>query len=347
MDNESNVLTHSQTSSHPNGRFEALKLAIDTGDLELCTRIIQSGTDLEAGFEGCSRCTPLLYSLHKGQYSISIYLVSQGCSLKGSTCGVWGTRGFTALHYAAANGYVELLRLLLEKSQSEVFLNHDPIHPIHLAVLGDSAECVISILDHVKQGTNSYTVVILHFSDVTMILGKGRSPSDRLGTLEEALERTVNGQVQGNNFAQTWYGQSFPKDLTEARPLHIAARNGNAQIGSVLLAHGASIDSVDGQKATPLHNAANHGRIAMVKLLLEAGANPNTLDWNIHSPAMRAAAQGHVHCVRVLLEAGADIQLRDTWGQTALHLAARTRARDTFIFLMSKTSMYERTCHRR
>lgn len=183
--------------------------------------------------------------------------------------------------------------------------------------------------------------MILHCTDVTMILGKGRSPSDQLGTLEEALDRTVNEQVRGSNFARTWYGQPFPENLTEAKPLHIAARVGNSQIGSILLVHGASVDSMDGKHATPLHYAADHDGIAMVKLLLEAGANPNALDWGLQSPAMRAAEQGHVNCVKVLLETGADIHLRDTWGQTALHLATNFGAKDMFIFLMSKMSGYE------
>ena len=104
----------------------------------------------------------------------------------------------------------------------------------------------------------------------------------------------------------------------------------------MLLAHGASIDSVDMQHLTPLHNAADHDRVAMVKLLLEAGANPNALDCDLQSPVMRAAKQGHVNCVPILLEAGADMQLRNIGGQTALHLAAESGAKDMFIFLISK-----------
>ena len=137
-------------------------MAIDIGDIELCTRLVESGTDLGADIEGCSGCTPLLYSLHKDQYVIAEYLVSQGATTAGSTCDLWGTRGFTALHYAAASGNVELLRLLLEKSPNEVFLNHNPIHPIHLAIWHSNADCVKFILDHVSQGTNSHMVVILH-----------------------------------------------------------------------------------------------------------------------------------------------------------------------------------------
>ena len=251
------------------------------------------------------------------------------------------TEGYTALHYAAAYGQAELLRLLLEKSPNEIYLDHDPVHPIHLAVLQDNADCVNLILDHISQGTNSYSVVILHCTDVTTILGKGRSFSDQLGTWQEALDRVVNVQVWDDSSVWYWNGEPFPSKFTSARPLHIAASIGGLQIGSMLLAHGASIGSVDGKYATPLHYAADHDRIAMVNLLLEAGANSNALDWIRQSPAMRAAMQGHVNCIRVLLEAGADIQLRDEWGQTALFIAADCGAKDMFIFLMSKMSEYE------
>ncbi len=91
-----------------------------------------------------------------GRDTIAEYLLSQGASTAGITCEVWDTRGFTAFHYAAAWGSVELLRLLLEKSPSEIYLRHDPIHPLHLAVLIDSAECVRVMIDHVSEGMNLF-----------------------------------------------------------------------------------------------------------------------------------------------------------------------------------------------
>ncbi len=120
-------------------------------------RLVESGTDLGSGFGGCMGCTPLLYSLHMGRDEMAEYLISQGASTAGSTCESWETRGFTAFHYAAAWGSVELLRLLLEKYPSEIYLSHDPIHPLHLAVLSDSAECVEEMIDHVREGMNFFS----------------------------------------------------------------------------------------------------------------------------------------------------------------------------------------------
>lgn len=115
-------------------------------------RLSESGINLASGFDWCMGCTPLLYSLHKGEIAIAEYLVSQGVSTAGSTCRAFDTAGFTAFHYAAAWSSVELLRSLFEKSPSEIYVNHHPIHPIHLAVLNNSAECVKLILDHISQG---------------------------------------------------------------------------------------------------------------------------------------------------------------------------------------------------
>lgn len=338
------LLLHWADPGKANGRSEALKVAIDIGSIELSTRIIRNGTNLVAGIDGCSRCTPLLYSLHKRQYAMAKHLISQGATTVGSTCDMWATHGYTAFHYAADRRDAELLQFLLQRSPSENHLERRPIHPmhpIHIAILRRNAECVKLLLDHNSEGKNSNPVVMLRCTHVTTIIGKGRTTYDQLGTLQEVLDRKVNVQVRSDGCG--WYssGDPFPIDNQALRPLDIAAILGHSQIGSTLLAHGASVGSLAGDHVTPLHYAAEKGQLNMVKVLLEAGANPNALDSNLQSPAMRAAEQGDLNCVRVLLEAGANIQLRDICGRTALHLAADSRAKDVFSFLMNKMSEYE------
>ena len=148
----SNASPHSQSPRVTHDTSEALKIAIDLGDLDLCMSLSESGMNLASGFDWCMGCTPLLYSLQKGEIAIAEYLVSQGVSTAGSTCKAFKTAGFTAFHYAATSKSVDLLRSLFEKSPNEIYINLYPIHPIHLAVLDNSAECVKSILDHISQG---------------------------------------------------------------------------------------------------------------------------------------------------------------------------------------------------
>ena len=149
-DNDPND-SHNPRTSHDTS--EALTIAIDLGDLQLCTRLVEGGTNLDTGLECCMGCTPLLYALPCGQDAIAEYLVSKGASIAGNACELRSTRGFTVFHYAAI-WYPELLRLLLEKAPTEIYVIYDPIHPIHLAVFRGDTDCLKLILDHASRGRN-------------------------------------------------------------------------------------------------------------------------------------------------------------------------------------------------
>lgn len=61
-------------------------------------------------------------------------------------------------------------------------------------------------------------------------------------------------------------------------PLTAAAARGHSSIIRLLLAHGASVNSVDGDRITPLMRAAAGGRVEALELLLKEGADPAKRD---------------------------------------------------------------------
>ena len=64
--------------------------------------------------------------------------------------------------------------------------------------------------------------------------------------------------------------------IGEYRPLHIAARNGNAAAVKGLIDAGADIEArTDPSGSTPLHLAATSGDRSTVEALIAAGADPN------------------------------------------------------------------------
>ena len=159
--------------------------------------------------------------------------------------------------------------------------------------------------------------------------------------MPEALDRLLNIQLSGDRLC--WQGQRlpeewFPKLLETATPLHIAIHKGNFQIVEMLLGHGAFVDSVDGNFATPLHYAACYGETAIIGRLLDAGANPNSLNSELESPYMCAVVNGHDDSVRMLVKGGADIHLRDGYGGTILHKAARSGAKNSFVSFSMNTA---------
>ena len=181
-------------------------------------------------------------------------------------------------------------------------------------------------------------------------LGKTKALADQLSVSSKSLDRMVNMQVRGDMIHWTWYGTPadlFPEVLQTAKPLHIAAYMGHADIIRMLLAYGASVDGEDESLRTPLHHAAAEGRTSLIQLLLDAGANANALDSNLFSPCMVAAEGGHVDVIRSLLTGGADVQLRSDMGETALQIAAYSGAKDVFVLLMTRSDLYTEDVHGR
>jgi ankyrin repeat protein len=98
---------------------------------------------------------------------------------------------------------------------------------------------------------------------------------------------------------------------------------------SLLLEHGADIESRREDGSTPLIEAADHGGTHVVKLLLDRGANVDTKD-NRGNTALIAAACGCAiidmpdtfDSMKLLLEKGADVNAKNDEGGTALMFAA-------------------------
>ena len=58
-------------------------------------------------------------------------------------------------------------------------------------------------------------------------------------------------------------------------PLHWAAVVPSAELAAWLVAQGANVNAIDGNKESPLNWAAREGRLAAVEVLLAGGADPN------------------------------------------------------------------------
>jgi ankyrin repeat protein len=121
---------------------------------------------------------------------------------------------------------------------------------------------------------------------------------------------------------------------TGAKPLYLAAINGDAAVIGRLLDAGEDANAVltaEGESVLML--VSYTGNPDAVKLLLARGADPNTQQFRGQSALMWAAAEGHAEVVKLLLAGGADPALssaastkperRPPGGMTALLFAAR------------------------
>ena len=210
---------------------------------------------------------------------------------------VFGPR--SALHLAAGEGHLEVVKLLLEAKANREARDSEDRTALLLAANSGHAETVKLLLEvGADKGVfDSYDMTALHIA-----AGNGHAAVVKL-LLEAGAETEAVTD-------QSWTA------------LHCAAAFGRTEVVKLLLEAGAEKEAVTDQSWTALHCAAAFGRTEVVKLLLEAGAEKEAVTDQSWTALHGAAAFGRTEVVKLLLEAGAEKEAADSIQRTALHFAA-------------------------
>ncbi|KRZ57159.1 Ankyrin-2 [Trichinella nativa] len=103
--------------------------------------------------------------------------------------------------------------------------------------------------------------------------------------------------------------------------LHIASKEGHADVVAELLARGADVDAATKKGNTALHIASLAGQLPVVTLLVEHNANVNVQSQDGFTPLYMAAQENHDRVVTFLLQHGANQSLATEEGFTPLAVA--------------------------
>jgi|GEM_PF-6201220 len=254
--------------------------------------------------DGCGNTSLILAASNGQQENVRSLLAS------GANPFAKNEEGWTALHYACANGYLNVIKLLIA-------------HNKHLLEVRDNEgrtafhkACNYGRLDAAK-------LLAAYGADLESIDDKGKTPlhaavcSARV--FNEAFVRWLVKDNRVNLEAETGLGWT---------PLHSAARYGNEENVKLLIQLGANKEARNTYGETPLVMVVSTDRmglgykIPIVKTLLAEGCSVEAVDTKERTALHWSCILGERPLMEMLLRHRANIDAKDEGGKTALHYAS-------------------------
>lgn len=200
----------------------------------------------------------------------------------------------SALHIAAANGQIEIVTLLLERSVNPDVVNRNKQTPLMMAAMHGNISCVEKLI---QAGAN-----ILKFDSLN-----GRTCLHYAAYYghSDCLEAILT-EARTSHVALSWGFARFVniRDGKGATPLHLAARQRRPDCVHILLDSGALVCASTGgysfPGSTPLHLAARGGSLDCISELLAWGADRLQRDSSGRIPYLVALKHKHRQCAALL-----------------------------------------------
>ena len=313
----------------------ALMKAARQGHIEVVRFLVEQGADLNT--RNRQEQDALILAAAGGHLAVATFLIDRGVSPSRSLSPLnynYSNGPQIALEWAAYNGHLDMVRLLLEVIGA--FDRPNPNQSLGWAASRGHLDVARLLLEHGAR-VNSQPYGVSRQGPSALMLA---AYSGHLEMVRFLLERGADIHARETEIwriRETPFGPVID-ELIGSSALDVAIAQGHAEVVRLLLEHWMAIYGADGQDLrgrTTLMYAAYAGDLEMARLMLENGA-PVNVQTDVGTTAlMFAAAYGHMEVVRFLVENGADIHIQNGYGYTALSLAEERGHQEVVDFLRS------------
>jgi ankyrin repeat protein len=280
----------------------------------------------------CERRCPLHLASSLGFTQIVKLLIENGARVNARD-NDW----VSPLHRACRNNHEDVVSQLLESGAEANTRDRSWITPMHVCAANNALECAKVLLPHVtsidasdRMGATPlhHAVFNSHCDLITFLLANGAQANafDKTDRRPIHYAAAVDSTDAIRFLVVRGEADVNVHDKELMTPLHIAAAKGSVNALHLLLDYGAKIEAIDTYGNTAIHWAAIHGQDDIIDELILRGAQLNCVNNDGITPLHLASASTMgSSALDVLLtnKESIDINFRDKYGRTALHLAAK------------------------
>jgi len=247
--------------------------------------------------------------------------------------------GSTLLHYAAAQGHLEIVKYLVKEGLGINDINIQQDSPLHLAAQsghGDVVQYLYSIgadinLKNQADQTPIYNAIENgHIEVVESILEKilGNDSEFIITSGKHLLAKAIeSGQTRLIDYLIA------DKNVIHPEPMHLAIKSGHLNVIELLENYGYAINSKN--RSTFVHLAAENGKLNVLTSLATKDPSIITVkDHNHNSLLYSATVGGNLETIQYLAKQGLDITAPNPQGSTLLHLASSFGHTNVIQYLM-------------
>lgn len=265
---------------------------------------------------------------------VARYLIENGAK----TC-AQDEDGWTALHFAATKGHVELVELLVCSRADHAIKDNDGFTPLHEAARNNHGKVVKLLLND----NADVNVRVVNASDLRSLFKVPRLFAIAMKIGRSPLHwAAANGHAEVVEMLCEAQADVCCEDASLDTPLFMAAANGRVSVIKALINYKADPQQVHESKWNLIHQAAANDKTEVMELLAkDFKLNFSAADSAQHTPLHVAVLRRHINAVTVLLQLGASPNQPGPLNYTPLQYACRWDCRDIAALLIQNKAQVD------